>query len=629
MFAHRGIRLTVPSVPQQPTGPDHPQPPPGPVTPTAVSPTAVGPTVVAPHASEAGRLLCAGTYLDSRYRDRVIEELWLNEQRVSAPSLGFDAARVLAHALRARRVELAWALGITALWGVGMLITQGMLAVFLFPSLLLALAARLRGEGRTAPLYRRIPAFVMRWWGRVFLAVLGVTTLGVALGSWDEESGSDYDGSGYGEFGYGDSGYGYGEPSFEFGDVTDLLSGTGQVSGTTAQAWLLILVLVALALCAAAQRGQFARAVAGELSPGRFPDAATDPAELQQGARFQRLMGRIRREQHQNVVMYNVAQPFCGAGTPVDTWILAVELRPADRTRKPEPISNRVVLDRVRPLLEELRRPPHGGRPSRDRLRGLEVDECVFLPAEGLRHRDDAPYGDAPLAEHIDGSVEEGAERRRHFLRIRVGGWEEELVVTVFVRVHTQGKVLMLEVAPHVLAPVRKDFQDVDRAAHRLLSANLLAKAAWAVARVPSSLVRSLIVVGKYLADSWTLATAGNAAALAEGPSLSVRELGAAVDGSLFQRMDAARYLKAVQDRIADGVRQALADGGYQTDEFVQQIVNVSNGGVHIDSVEGSTFAVGEHATASSTSTGPVASAGAPAASGGKAPQKGSTSHEQ
>jgi hypothetical protein len=64
---------------------------------------------VPPYASEATRLLCAGAYLDPGYRDRVIDELYLDEQRVVAPSLGFDAARVLAHALRARRQELLWA----------------------------------------------------------------------------------------------------------------------------------------------------------------------------------------------------------------------------------------------------------------------------------------------------------------------------------------------------------------------------------------------------------------------------------------------------------------------------------------------------------------------------------------
>jgi hypothetical protein len=74
--------------------------------------------------------------------------------------------------------------------------------------------------------------------------------------------------------------------------------------------------------------------------------------------------------------------------------------------------------------------------------------------------------------------------------------------------------------------------------------------------------------------------------------------------------MDVDRYLRAVQDRIAHGVRTALADAGYQTGEFVQKIVNISNGGVNIESVADSTFAVGDHATARS---------GGPAA----APQKG------
>ncbi|MFD1273838.1 hypothetical protein ACFQ51_25490 [Streptomyces kaempferi] len=62
---------------------------------------------VPPGASEATRLLCAGTYLDAGYRDAVIEELYVHEERLAAPSLGHDAARVLAHALRARRSKWA------------------------------------------------------------------------------------------------------------------------------------------------------------------------------------------------------------------------------------------------------------------------------------------------------------------------------------------------------------------------------------------------------------------------------------------------------------------------------------------------------------------------------------------
>ena len=65
-------------VPQQPHHPD------GPAPPEVLS--------VPPHASEATRLLCGGVYLDPEYRDRVIDELYLHEQRFVAPARGQAAA---------------------------------------------------------------------------------------------------------------------------------------------------------------------------------------------------------------------------------------------------------------------------------------------------------------------------------------------------------------------------------------------------------------------------------------------------------------------------------------------------------------------------------------------------------
>lgn len=574
--------MTTTSVPRQPR-----TAPPGPATP--------------PHASEATRLLCAGTYLDSGYRDRVIEQLHLNEQRIVAPSLGLDAARVLAHALRARRQELMWAGLILGLWVIGLPLTGGLLFVFLGPSLMLALASWIRGKQPNPPLYRRVPAFLLRWWGRLTFAMFLILALVVAFGGGD-------DSSSYGDSSsFGDS-YGYGGSYDDSSGVSDLLfPDFDGVSGLIVplQAWLALVVFALIAVCVAAQRGQFARAVGAELSPQRFPDAAGDPAERAEGQRFQRLKERIRVEQHAPLVMYHEKRPFCGAGVAYETWVLAVELRP-DATKKEQlPLNNRAVLERIRPLLEQLRLPSEfAGHTVRDRLRWLEIDECVFLPAEGLRRREEAPYHPQACEEHRARAVEEGAEKRRHFLRVRVGGWEEELVVTVFVRVHTQGRMLMLEIAPHVLLPVREDFKDADRAAHTYRHNNVLGKAAWAVARVPGSAARSLATLGKGVAYAWKLLTGGYAGALPDGPALSVRELGSTDEGSLFQEMDAYRYLRGVQDRVAHGVLTALAESGYQTGEFVQKIVNISSGGVHVEGgVHGSTFAAGTYASASSTTT--------------------------
>ncbi|MEU0222894.1 hypothetical protein ABZ177_00835 [Streptomyces sp. NPDC006284] len=562
------------------------------------------PAPVPPYASEATRLLCAGAYLDPAYRDRVIEELYLDEQRIVAPSLGFDAARVLAHALRARRHELLWSAAVIGLWVVGLPLSGWLLAYFVWPSVLLALAPWLRGRAEQPPLYRRLAAFVARWWGRLQFAFFLIVLVAFAFGGGEDDS--SYGSSSYGPY---DSGGG------DWQETTELL--TPSVGGDLIdvwQAWFGIAVLVLIGLCVAAQRNQFARALAAELSPGRFPDAAGDPAEKGDGARFQRMMRRIRLEQHAPLVMYNERHPFCGAGAAYDTWVLAVELKPDDEKQQ-QPLSNRAILDRVRPMIEQLRLPSeYAGAQVRDRLRRLEIDECVFLPVEGLLDREQAPYGWELFEQHRTSAVEEGAEKRRHFLRIRVGGWEEELVVTVFVRLHTQGRMLMLEIAPHVLTPVRADFKDADRASHRFRNNNVLGKAAGAVVLVPGSVGRSLVTLGRGAVYGWRLLTGGHTGALPAGPAASVRELASTPTGSTFQEMDVSRYLRSIQDRVGHGVRLALADAGYETGEFVQKIVNLSNGSTYIGNAQGATFAVGDKAHVSSTSGGP-------------APQKGSGNH--
>lgn len=564
-----------------------------------------------PHASEATRLLCAGTYLDSGYRDRVIDELHLNEQRIVAPSLGFDAARVLAHALRARRQELQWAGAILGLWVVGSALSSGLLALFLIPGIYLAIGRWIRGRAPQPPPYRLVLAFLFRWWGRVMFAFLLVFTVGVAFGAGSDDS-SSYD-SNYGSYGSYDS-FGSSGSSGSSGFFGDSSAGASDFlvpnpDGLDSlikiwQAWLTLAVFALIALCLAAQRGQFARVLAAELSPQRFPDAASDPAEQDEGRRFQRLKNRVRIEQHAPLVMYHEARPFCGAGVPYETWVLAVELRP-DPEKEQRPISNRTVLETIRPLLAQLRLPAdYAVHLGRDRLRRLEIDECVFLPAEGLLRRDEAPYHPQAFEDHRARAVEEGAEKRRHFLRVRVGGWEEELVVTVFVRIHTQGRMLTLEIAPHVLLPVREDFKNADRTAHRFRHNNVLGKAAWALARVPGSLVGSVVVLGRGVLYGWRLLTGGYAGALPDGPALSVRELGSASAGSTFQEMDVERYLRNMQDRVANGVRNALAEAGYLTGEFVSKVTNISNHTTtNFEKVENSTFAVGKHASAASTST--------------------------
>ncbi|MFF0556014.1 hypothetical protein [Streptomyces sp. NPDC004266] len=543
-----------------------------------------------PAASEATRLLCAGTYLDEGFRDAVIDQLYVHEERFAAPSLGHDASRVLAHALRARRVELAWAAGILALWIVAIPLTKGLIALLITPFLVLGIARWVRGRSTTAPLYRTVPAFLLRWYGRLVFLQSALLLFFLAFG--DDESGGDFL-------------YEVSDTAGFLGLAVDLAAQEMWGVGTL-EVWITIAVPLLVAWAVAAQRGQFARALTQELSRERFSDQRSDPAELAEGARFRRLRDRIRVEQHARLIMYDADVPFCGAGSPYEPWSLSVELRPRKNLdgKAPEPLDNSAVLRHVVPLLEALRVPSLHGSPQRqaavrDRLRELEIDEVVFLPVDGLPSRTAAPYTPEGFEAHRSRAIEEGGETRRHFLRIRVGGWGEEIVTTVFVRVHTQGGMLMLEVAPHVLRPVRPLYRHADRIAHRYRHNHHFGKAVWALGQTPRSAGRSVVTIGRALVQLWRVLTAGHANALPEGPWISVRELGSDDEASLFQEMDVSRYLKSVQDRVANGVTLALREAGYETAEFEQKIVHVAEGGTFIENTKGN-VTVGHHNTVTS-----------------------------
>lgn len=153
--------------------------------------------------------------------------------------------------------------------------------------------------------------------------------------------------------------------------------------------------------------------------------------------------------------------------------------------------------------------------------------------------------------------------------------------------------MLMLEVAPHVLLPVRPDFQRADDTAQRQRRNTAFAKVVWAVVNGAGALGPALLVLVRALRIPWRMATAGHGVAIPAEPAVSVRELAAQDDASLFQLMDLDRYLKTIQDRIVGGVTLALHEAGWHTEEFAERAVNVAEGAVFIQSVRDSAFGIG------------------------------------
>ena len=506
--------------------------------------------------SEATRLLCGGVYFDRTFRRRVIEELVEHEERPVAPSLGIDAVPVLAHALCARRRE-AWAgLVLLLIWalfiGLELAGTGSERTVFPVPWFVayglvgFATYATRDATSGTFTLDRAVLKQATR--GRL-KSVLPVLPFALMLIYW--------------------------------GAV-----GLSVFSG--ADVWAAIALPLLLMLPVGAYQRRVREIIRSEVSRAAF--RAGPRKKLPVGEQFERIGAAIDREQHARLTIYDPFRPFVGAGKPYKPWSVVMELKGGDSGAPP--LTGREVIDLIEPGLAELR---ESAATSRDRLRSLEVDELVYLPVGLTRERFVQEL--ERTSGHMEAAVGEGGEGRRHFLRVRIGAWDEQVGISLLVRVHTQGGMLVLEVLPHVLNPLRPHFRSVDVIAQRAgesgardLVRLLLTGSGAGVAAGLSlfltavSVLRVWLTVPRY--------------ALPDGPAASVRELGSVDELSLFQEMDISRYVKTLQDRIASRVGRALRAKGYETGDFERYVINVSQGGVFVGEMSNSAVAVGERSSA-------------------------------
>ncbi|MFF6996450.1 hypothetical protein ACFY93_16070 [Streptomyces sp. NPDC008313] len=582
--------------------------------------------------TEATRLLCAGVYQDAAFRRRVVDELVEHRERPVAPPLGFDVLPVLAHALRVTRQEsrtaalmlAAWCGfvlsdvvmfwdGVADRWGDGADVGFGDVFTAFFqgdeklaaglplpPSLLYALvtlclwfANALRGAG-SGGWQAGLPDPVAKAADGVGrMAVLGATVFALMYWYWFV---------------------------------------VGGVRGDVQTPYPLIFPLL-IAMIAWWHQTTQRRALCRWLARWTFPEA-TQPA-LPPGPLYEDLIRDIRREQEAALTLYDVDSPFVGMGTRRKSWSFAMELRrlPPGKPGVPSPgpdangaplprqktgqLTASGVLAMIEPQLMRLRE--SAALTGKDRLSRLETDRFVYLPGgvgrgEELHVGADSapalPPGSAPpgpgtcvydpvqVDAHLREAVDEGGEGRRVFLRIRIGAWHEQVVVTVLVRVHTQGGMLVLEVAPHVLGPVRADFKAVDAMVEKLPET-------WGRGALRALRDGPAIGLSTGIGALATVASAFTANAADERtpdvPRMSLRQLAAGTALSPFQNMDADRYIKTVEERIVNGVRQALKEHGYRTDEFEQHVYQVSGGGVFINDMSGGAVSTGSHGSASHT----------------------------
>ncbi|MFJ2575823.1 hypothetical protein [Kitasatospora aureofaciens] len=565
------------------------------------------PSSPSPYAtSEATRLLCAGVYLDPEFRRRVISELVEHDERSVPPSLGFDLVQVLAHALKARAAEALTGAVLAVLW-------LGFFAASYQPLIAHPPTAHHSSGYGYGGGYGSSPSQAFGdgvGTAAPYVANFAFLYALVCLLSWFAKTPAARDHALYAPAPPAGSPSPLRRARSGFLAVVAVLAQLGYwalaVNALRDSYYLGAVFPFALAAVVWVHRLLAARTVRERLNRLRYPDLP--PVELPRRGRYRALAAAIEAEQYSPLVVYDSAQPFLGAGVPFQPWSFVLELKrrttgrvlPEQRVPPEQPdLTARAVLDLIVPRLLALRQA--AAETSLDRLRDMEVREVVFLPHGPQRA---AVRRDREAVEqHLRDAVDEGAERRRHFLRIRVGAWDEQVVLSVLIRVHTQGRLLVLEVVPHVLGPVRHDYELLaDAVALRGVRLRSGRPAVSAFVAGPAAL-QALLRYGAGPGGGLG-AGADGGTALSARPTVSLRELAAESTVSLLQDLDVNRYVRTIQERVIAGVREALHSEGYETGRFEQTVVQVLEGGVYIGAMSGGAVASGAGASARAGAAG-------------------------
>jgi hypothetical protein len=522
--------------------------------------------------TDTTRYLCAAAYLDPSFGKIVLGEL-LASHRAVVPSPDVDLVSVIRHCLKARRMQLARDVVLTALLVCGL--------VFATLPTIAVLAV--------AFILSRLPA--IRWTRRSIGPAAGImaaiAVLGIALTVWLAIAVLNTAGRTVPQYG----------PA---------------ASGTNTAIVVTILLALLAATLAVYYYGAFTT-----LSQRLSPDAPTGNVVVT-AAHVEARIAEIDAAQHGNVTLYGGENPFIGTGGRGRSWSIAVELDraagAADPNRWLHPRqSDDVSVDPVelhgvlRRRLLKLKDP---GLPENERIAALAVQDYVV--GEGQRRWENPlidpdrkiPYSLAS-EQTIRALIRHPQAGLRYYQRVsvtdegqavRAGGQEvisrsdQEIIVSAFVYVAVEGRMFYLEFVPTALPPIAQPYHVVDLLP-KISSGQFLAKVLLHAARHSfGDLVGAPFWLLGALWRMMAEARSFDGGTEAEdylvgdvGARISVRELGAARSVHTFiQQLDAAKYTRIIERLVTDTVLDFLMAQGVDTTAYRNSALAVVNNGVVI-----------------------------------------------
>ncbi|WP_330323746.1 hypothetical protein [Streptomyces pseudovenezuelae] len=523
----------------------------------------------------ATRHLCAGVYVDERFRDLVIDEVCTAPHRRVAPSYGFDIVPVMQHAWRAaalRALPRATLLAAIA----GPLLTGSVPAGVLIASgfgllLLLRLAVRMRGvdsQSMTAGRSRRRVPDPLRA-HRILLRFLlprvttpkarvvkRVTTAALWLA------------------------------------LTMLAIGL-LYPGQALTALLLAAVLTLVYLAVGATRQLILNRIlrTPALRPSRLSgrQQAADRQQHHMCAVYRRT--RHSDDEDDDLTMFTLfgdQSPFIGAGELVYQWNPPMSIPLLRAEADDEPLHERehaVPPFKAHELVEYIR----------EAVLPLNADSrAVRLPAE-VRDRvyvaeTDVAVDRSLLPHHFTRSelraiINTPESKQHHFLEIITPADGSEFVATVLLHVSLQGRTLSLSTAACVLAHTPRAFQRGEEFGHHGATAVI-----WAAFNELSALPNDIQYSWRILRYLYTLA---KAAVLPRdltrtpirniliGSRVSIREESSQTWTKVqLEKSDILGRLKTIEQRLLSAASDFLQARGVDTSGFNDRALKIINSGI-------------------------------------------------
>lgn len=302
----------------------------------------------------------------------------------------------------------------------------------------------------------------------------------------------------------------------------------------------------------------------------------------------------------QNVIVYSGFSPFVGAGLPISSWFVTIDLtKPMKSDQLPKPITEIELLSEVSEAIGDLK------------IAQLRLKDLLFVSGTDLRNQQEILPNifERPNINVDQRLIEQHIGKQnpmiRHYRMIQVPVWQGQLVLSIYLRFVKEGENLIVESNAYLLPPLGLAYAEVDtftpeiglRTVIQMVFANLIASLfSWLVA--VSWLLQEIDFEAIGMAETEISKIRRNYR-YDYGRWQSFRERW--TDNQFYryyQKLDQATSFSILSERVLDTLADALEARGISVKKLREQSETILNQGLIISggNVNAENLAVGAKA---------------------------------